>query len=48
MIDMPITWVIHKDKNKFTHQLSMGKLNLKVNHHTGGRWFIHGPTHCKE
>ena len=28
---------------KLSHQLIIKNLNLKVNHHTGGKWFIHGP-----
>ena len=34
---------------KITHQLSFKKLNLRVNHPTGGKWkqVIHGPKHRK-
>ena len=29
----------------FSHQLAYKNLNLKVDHHTGGKWFIHDPKH---
>ena len=30
------------------HQLLLRNLNLKLDHHTGGKRFIHGPKHRKE
>ena len=33
---------------KLTHQLTIKNLNLKVDHHREGKWFIHGPKHRKE
>ena len=33
---------------KLTHQLSFKNLTLNVDHHTGDKWFTHGPKHCKE
>ena len=35
-------------KIKLLYQLTIKSLNLKVDHHTGGKWFIHGPKHRKE
>ena len=33
---------------KLAHQPSFRNVNLKLDHHTGGKWFIHGPKHRKE
>ena len=33
---------------KVTHKLSFRNINLKVDNHRGGQWFIHGPEHRKE
>ena len=32
---------------KLSHQLSFKNINLKLDHHTGGKWFIHDPEHHK-
>ena len=52
------TWPIYKDNNKskikplhyikLAHQLSFRNINLKLDHNTAGKWFIHSPTHLKE
>ena len=36
---------IHLHYAKLTHQLSFRKNNLKLDHRTGEKWFIHGPKH---
>ena len=36
------------NKDMKSIQLSFKTMNLKVNHHTGGKWFIHGTKHHKE
>ena len=33
---------------KLTHQLSFRNINLKLDHHTAVKWFIHDPKHRKE
>ena len=33
---------------KLSHQVTIKNLNLKVDHHTGDKWFIHSPKHSKE
>ena len=32
---------------KLTHQLLSMNINIKVDHYTGGKLFIHGPKHRK-
>ena len=36
---------IHLRYVKLTHQLSVRNMNMNMGHHTGGKWFIHGPQH---
>ena len=31
-----------------THQLKFRIISLKLDHHTRGKWFIHGPNHHKQ
>ena len=52
------TWVEYKDINKsqkivfhhitLTRKLVLRNITLKMDHHTGGKWFIHSPKHCKK
>ena len=32
---------------KLTHHFSFRNINLKLDHHRGGKWFILSPKHCK-
>ena len=37
-----------KYHSELTHQLSFWNVSRKVDHHSGGKWFIHGPKRRKE
>ena len=37
-----------KYHSKLTYQLSFWNVSRKVDYHSGGKWFIHGPKRCKE
>ena len=37
-----------KYHSKLTYQLSFWNVSRKVDYHTGGKWFIHGPKRRKE
>ena len=49
------TWIQARNQEKIplhhvklSYQLTIKNLNLKVDHHTGGKCCIHGPKHHKE